>query len=48
VHLANHYAWKAMKFTRYDNLLKDGVFEALGISKVDFQTFFERFMKNSY
>lgn len=48
VHISNHFAWKAMKFNRVDNLLKDGVFEALGITKVAFQAFFDRFMKNSY
>lgn len=48
VHLANHFAWKAMKFSRVDNLLKEDVFEGLGITRTEYQLFFDRFMKNSH
>lgn len=48
VHLANHFAWKAMNFKRVDNLLKEDVFEGLGITRTEYQLFFDRFMKNSH
>ncbi len=40
VHLANHYAWKSMKYLKYDNYLNTEVFESLGITEAQFETYF--------
>ncbi|MDH8677747.1 HDOD domain-containing protein [Fusibacter bizertensis] len=45
VHLANYYAWKSINYTKYDNYLVEEVFESLGITKLEFENFFNGFIK---
>lgn len=45
VHIANHYAWKAMAYKKYDNYLDEDVFGALHITKFEFENFFNAFVK---
>lgn len=45
VHICNHYAWKAMKIKKYDNVLEEAVFPIQGITKQRFEIFFEAVMK---
>jgi len=45
VHIANHYAWKAMTYVKYDNYLNREVFESLGITETQFNHFFETKVK---
>ena len=45
VHIANHYAWKSMAYKKYDNYLDDDVFDALHITKFEFENFFNAFVK---
>lgn len=45
VHLANHYAWKSMKYNKNDNYLVEEVFTSLGITKLEFENFFNSFIK---
>lgn len=45
VHICNYYAWKAMKVKKYDNHLVEEVFSILGVSKHQFEIFFEAMLK---
>lgn len=45
VHVANYYAWKSINYRKYDNYLVEEVFESLGITKLEFEHFFNAFLK---
>lgn len=44
VHVANHYAWKAMNHTKYDNFINKDVLHELGITQKKFDEFYVNLM----
>ena len=44
-HIANYYAWKFMRYDKYDKSLQLDVFSALGVSTTHFENFFENLKK---
>ncbi len=45
VHVANYYAWKAMKYTKYDNFINKDVLHELGITQKAFDEFYVNLKK---